>query len=40
MLYEVITSEALPFTTGFGAVLGNLGEVTNEGMELTRNNFV
>jgi TonB-linked SusC/RagA family outer membrane protein len=32
---DLLLSEALPFTTGFGSVLGNLGEVTNEGMELT-----
>ena len=32
---DLLLSEALPFTTGFGSVLGNLGEITNEGMELT-----
>ena len=32
---DLLLSESLPFTTGFGAVLGNLGEVTNEGMEFT-----
>lgn len=32
---NLLLSESLPFTTGFGSVLGNLGEVTNEGMELT-----
>jgi TonB-linked SusC/RagA family outer membrane protein len=32
---DLLLSESLPFTTGFGSVLGNLGEVTNEGMELT-----
>lgn len=32
---ELLLSEALPFTTGFGSLLGNLGEVSNEGMELT-----
>jgi TonB-linked SusC/RagA family outer membrane protein len=32
---DLLLSETLPFTTGFGSVLGNLGEVTNEGMELT-----
>lgn len=32
---NLLLSEALPFTTGFESVLGNLGEVTNEGMELT-----
>ncbi len=32
---DLLLSEALPFTTGFGSILGNLGEVTNEGMELT-----
>ncbi len=32
---DLLLSETLPLTTGFGSVLGNLGEVTNEGMELT-----
>ena len=32
---DLLLNEALPFTTGFGSILGNLGEVTNEGMELT-----
>lgn len=32
---DLLLSEALPVTTGFGSVLGNLGEVTNEGMEFT-----
>ena len=32
---NLLLNESLPFTTGFGSVLGNLGEVTNEGMELT-----
>ena len=32
---DLLLSEALPFTTGFGSILGNLGEVTNEGMEFT-----
>ncbi len=32
---DLLLNEALPFTTGFGSVLGNLGEVTNEGMEFT-----
>ncbi|MCK5705342.1 MAG: SusC/RagA family TonB-linked outer membrane protein, partial [Cyclobacteriaceae bacterium] len=32
---DLLLSEALPFTTGFGSVLGNLGEVSNEGLELT-----
>ncbi len=32
---DLLLSEALPFTTGFGSLLGNLGEVSNEGMELT-----
>jgi TonB-linked SusC/RagA family outer membrane protein len=32
---NLLLDEALPFTTGFGSVLGNLGEVTNEGMEFS-----
>lgn len=32
---DLLLSEALPFTTGFGSVLGNLGEVTNEGLEFS-----
>lgn len=32
---DLILDENLPYTTGFGAVTGNLGEVTNEGFELT-----
>lgn len=32
---DLLLSEALPFTTGFGSILGNLGEVINEGMEFT-----
>jgi len=32
---DLLLSEALPFTTGFGSVFGNLGEVTNEGYEFT-----
>ncbi len=32
---DLLLSEALPFTTGFGSVLGNLGVVTNEGLELS-----
>jgi len=31
---DLLLNEALPFTTGFGSILGNLGEVTNEGAEL------
>lgn len=32
---DLLLSEALPFTTGFGSLLGNLGEVSNEGLEFT-----
>lgn len=32
---DLLLNEALPFTTGFGSVLGNLGEVTNEGLEFS-----
>lgn len=32
---DLLLDETLPFTTGFGSVLGNLGEVSNEGVELT-----
>lgn len=32
---NLLLNEALPYTTGFGSILGNLGEVTNEGMEFT-----
>jgi len=34
---DLLLNELLPATTGFGSVLGNLGEITNEGMELTIN---
>ena len=34
---DLLLDELLPATTGFGSVLGNLGEITNEGMELTIN---
>ena len=32
---DLLLEEPLPYTTGFGIVWGNLGEVTNEGFELT-----
>ena len=32
---NLLLSESLPLTTGFGSVLGNLGEISNEGIELT-----
>ncbi len=32
---DLLLNEALPFTTGFGSLLGNLGEVTNEGLEFS-----
>ncbi len=32
---DLLSDETLPFTTGFGSVLGNIGEVSNEGLELT-----
>jgi len=32
---DLILDENLPYTTGFSAITGNLGEVTNEGFELT-----
>ncbi|MDZ7606396.1 MAG: TonB-dependent receptor [Cyclobacteriaceae bacterium] len=34
---DLLLNELLPATTGFGSVLGNLGEITNEGIELTIN---
>ena len=34
---DLLLSESLPYTTGFGSVTGNLGEVTNEGLEFTLN---
>ncbi|MCC5931141.1 MAG: TonB-dependent receptor [Cyclobacteriaceae bacterium] len=36
---DLLLSEILPLTTGFGSVLGNLGEVTNQGAELTINSI-
>ncbi|NJN25592.1 MAG: TonB-dependent receptor [Cyclobacteriaceae bacterium] len=32
---NLLLNEALPYTTGFSSILGNLGEITNEGIELT-----
>jgi TonB-linked SusC/RagA family outer membrane protein len=32
---DLLSNETLPFTTGFGSILGNIGEVSNEGLELT-----
>jgi TonB-dependent starch-binding outer membrane protein SusC len=34
---NLLLSETLPLTTGFGSVLGNLGEITNEGIEFSIN---
>ncbi len=32
---DLLLNELLPATTGFGSLLGNLGEITNEGVEFT-----
>ncbi|NJL15571.1 MAG: TonB-dependent receptor, partial [Microscillaceae bacterium] len=34
---ELLFAEQLPLTTGFGSVLGNIGEISNQGIELGLN---
>ncbi|MDW7694102.1 TonB-dependent receptor [Flammeovirgaceae bacterium SG7u.111] len=37
---DLLLSETLPFTTGFGSVQGNLGEIVNKGLELNLNGVI